>query len=149
MISVYDKDKDKGKDKGAVIRFQTVLKASHSELLATLVTSYFARWDGGFGGPSQGQPELHQMPSRAPDRIVNIRTRPDQGLIYRLCGDRHPLHSDPDTAKQFKFPKPILHGMCTYGITCRGILQTYADYDPGAFRRHAAHFSAPVYPGRP
>ncbi|MEY9104558.1 acyl dehydratase [Bradyrhizobium yuanmingense] len=87
------------------------------------------------------------MPRRAPDRVVNIPTRPDQGLIYRLCGDRHPLHSDPESAKQFGFPKPILHGMCTCGITCRGILQTYADYDPSAFRRHAARFSSPVYPG--
>lgn len=143
VIAVYDK----GKHKGAVIRFQTVLKGSRGELLATLVTSYFARGDGGFGGPSQGQPKPHQMPSRMPDRVVNISTRPDQGLIYRLCGDRHPLHSDPESAKQFGFPKPILHGMCTYGITCRGILQTYADYDPRAFRRHAARFSSPVYPG--
>lgn len=143
VIAVYDK----GKHKGAVIRFQTVLKASHGEPLATLVTSYFARGDGGFGGRSQGQPKPHQMPSRMPDRVVSIRTRPDQGLIYRLCGDRHPLHSDPESAKQFGFAKPILHGMCTYGITCRGILQTYADYDPSAFRRHAARFSSPVYPG--
>ncbi|WP_439366115.1 MaoC/PaaZ C-terminal domain-containing protein [Bradyrhizobium sp. DASA03005] len=143
VIAVYDK----GKDKGAVIRFRTVLKGSHGEPLATLVTSYFARGDGGFGGPSDRQPKPHQMPSRTPDRIVDIRTRPDQGLIYRLCGDRHPLHSDPAFAKQAGFPRPILHGMCTYGITCRGILQTYADYDPGAFRRHAARFSSPVYPG--
>jgi len=143
VLAVYDK----GKHKGAVIRFQTVLKDSHGEPLASLVTSYFARGDGGFGGPTDGQPEPHQMPCRAPDQVVNIPTRPDQGLIYRLCGDRHPLHSDPASAKKFGFEKPILHGMCTYGITCRGILQTYADYDPRAFRRHAARFSSPVYPG--
>lgn len=143
VIAVYDK----GEHKGAVIRFQTVLKASHGQPLATVVSSYFARGDGGFGGPCHGQPEPHQMPSRAPDRVINIRTRPVQGLIYRLCGDRHPLHSDPESARRFGYPKPILHGMCTYGITCRGILQTYADYDPSAIRRHAARFSAPVYPG--
>ncbi|MCK1349354.1 MULTISPECIES: MaoC family dehydratase [unclassified Bradyrhizobium] len=143
VIAVYDK----GKDKETVIRFQTMLKASHGAPLATLMTSYFARGDGGFGGPSHGQPKPHHMPGRAPDRVINIRTRPDQGLIYRLCEDRHPLHSDPESAKQFGFPKPILHGLCTYGITCRGILLTYADYDPSAFRRHAARFSAPVYPG--
>jgi acyl dehydratase len=138
---------DKGKDKGAVIRHQTVLKNSDGEPLATLVASRFACGDGGFGGPSEGQPEPHAVPSRTPDRMIDISTRPDQALIYRLCGDRNPLHSDPEFAKRAGFPRPILHGMCTYGITCRGILQTYADYDPTAFKRHAARFSSPVYPG--
>jgi acyl dehydratase len=138
---------DKGKDKGAVIRHQTVLKNDRGEELATLVASRFARGDGGFGGPSEGQPEPHKVPTRAPDRSVDIPTRPDQALIYRLCGDRNPLHSDPEFARRAGFPKPILHGMCTFGITCRGILQTYADYDPAAFRQHAARFSSPVYPG--
>ena len=143
VLSVYDK----GKDKGAVIRHQTVLKNEKGEPLATLVSSRFARGDGGFGGPSEGQSEPYQMPNRAPDRTVDITTRPDQALVYRLCGDRNPLHSDPGFARKAGFPKPILHGMCTYGITCRGVLQTYADYDPAAFKQHAARFSAPVYPG--
>jgi acyl dehydratase len=138
---------DKGKDKGAVIRHQSVLKNDRGEELATLVASRFARGDGSFGGPSEGQPEPHKVPVRAPDRSVDIPTRPDQALIYRLCGDRNPLHSDPEFARRAGFPKPILHGMCTFGITCRGILQTYADYDPAAFRQHAARFSSPVYPG--
>src|ERR1700750_138110 len=138
---------DKGKDKGAVIRHQTVLKDEKGEELATLVASRFARGDGGFGGPSEGQPEPHQVPTRTPDKSVDISTRPDQALIYRLCGDRNPLHSDPEFAKRAGCPKPILHGMCTYGITCRGILQTYADYDATAFKRHAVRFSSPVYPG--
>lgn len=138
---------DKGKDKGAVIQHQTVLKSADGELLATVVASVFARGDGGFGGPSEGQPKPHQVPTRAPDLTLDIPTRPDQALIYRLCGDRNPLHSDPEFAKRAGFPRPILHGMCTYGITCRGVLQTYADYDPTAFKRHAARFSSPVYPG--
>ncbi len=138
---------DKGKDKGAVIRHQTILRDDKGEKLATLVASRFARGDGGFGGPSEGQPEPHQVPTRSPDQSIEISTRPDQALVYRLCGDRNPLHSDPETAKRAGFPKPILHGMCTYGITCRGILQTYADYDPGVFKQHAARFSSPVYPG--
>src|SRR5882724_3865441 len=138
---------DKGKDKGAVIRHQTVLKDEKGEKLATLVASRFARGDGGFGGPSEGQPEPHNVPTRAADRTIDIATRPDQALVYRLCGDRNPLPSDPEFANRAGFPKPILHGMCTYGITCRGILQTYADHDPSAFKRHAARFSSPVYPG--
>ena len=143
VLAVYDK----GRDKGAIIRHQTILKDADGGKLATLVASRFARGDGGFGGPSEGQPEPHQVPSRAPDRIVDISTRPDQALIYRLCGDRNPLHSDPEFAKKAGFPRPILHGMCTYGISCRGVLQTYADYDPTAFRQHVARFSSPVYPG--
>jgi acyl dehydratase len=138
---------DKGKDKGLVIRHQTVLKDEQGEALATLVASRFARGDGGIGSSSQGQPEPHQVPTRAPDKTVDISTRPDQALIYRLCGDRNPLHSDPEFAKRGGFPRPILHGMCTYGLTCRGVLQTYADYDPTAFKRHAVRFSSPVYPG--
>ena len=138
---------DKGKDKGAVIRHQTVLRNDKGEELATLVASRFARGDGGFGGPSEGQPEPHKVPTREPDKSIDISTRPDQALIYRLCGDRNPLHSDPEFARRAGFPRPILHGMCTFGITCRGILQTYADYDPGAFKQHAARFSSPVYPG--
>lgn len=138
---------DKGKDKGVVISHQTVLKNEQGEPLATLVASRFARGDGGFGGPNLTQPEPHQMPSRSPDRTVDIATRPDQALIYRLCGDRNPLHSDPEFARKAGFPRPILHGMCTYGLTCRAVLQTYADYDPAAFRQHAVRFSSPVYPG--
>ncbi|WP_441241522.1 MaoC/PaaZ C-terminal domain-containing protein [Tardiphaga sp. 768_D3_N2_1] len=138
---------DKGKDKGAVILHQTILRDEKGEALATLVASRFARGDGGFGGPSEGQPEPHAMPKRAPDRTVDISTRPDQALVYRLCGDRNPLHSDPEFAKKAGFPRPILHGMCTYGITCRGVLQTYADYDPSAFKQHAVRFSSPVFPG--
>ena len=139
---------DKGKDKGAVIRRETVVRdAASGEKLATLTASTFARGDGGFGGPSEGQPEPHAVPKRSPDRSVDIPTAPDQALVYRLSGDRNPLHSDPEFAKRAGFPRPILHGMCTYGITCRGVLQTYADYDPAAFRRHAARFSSPVFPG--
>ncbi len=138
---------DKGKDKGAVILRKTVLKDEKGENLATLIASQFARGDGGFGGPSDGQPEPHKIPTRAPDKTVDISTRPDQALIYRLCGDRNPLHSDPEFAKRAGFDRPILHGMCTYGLSCRAVLQTYADYDPHAFKQHVTRFSAPVFPG--
>jgi acyl dehydratase len=138
---------DKGKDKGAVIMRETVLKSETGEKLATIVGTAFCRGDGGFGGPSEGQPAPHAVPTRAPDQSVDISTRPDQALLYRLCGDRNPLHSDPEFARQAGFQRPILHGMCTYGLTCRAVLQTYADYDPAAFRSHAVRFSSPVYPG--
>jgi len=138
---------DKGKDKGVVIIRQTVLRDEKGDPLATLLASQFARGDGGCGGPGGAQPEPHPIPKRSPDKTIQITTRPDQALIYRLCGDRNPLHSDPEFAAKGGFKRPILHGMCTYGITCRAVLQTYADYDQTAFKRHAARCSAPVIPG--
>lgn len=143
ILDVYDK----GKEKGAIIRNEVVVRCSDAGKIATIVSSIFARGDGGFGGPSQGMPDPHQVPRRAPDRSIDIWIRPDQALLYRLLGDRNPLHSDPEFARRAGFPKPILHGLCTYGLTCRAVLQTYADYDPSAFRRHRVRFSAPVFPG--
>lgn len=138
---------DKGPGKGAVIVSETTLTDETGELCLTITGSLFARGDGGFGGPSDGQPEPHAVPTRAPDMSVDIPTRADQALIYRLSGDRNPLHCDPKVAKLAGFPRPILHGMCTYGITCRAVLQTYAGYDPTRFKSHQARFSAPVFPG--
>ncbi|RXH21204.1 MaoC/PaaZ C-terminal domain-containing protein [Bradyrhizobium zhanjiangense] len=138
---------DKGKEKGAIIQNEVVVREGSGDKIVTIVSSTFARADGGFGGPSDGMPEPHQVPRRAPDRSLDIPTRPDQALIYRLSGDRNPLHSDPEFACRAGFPRPILHGMCTYGLTCRAILQSYADYDPSAFYRHRARFSSPVFPG--
>ncbi|VIO79080.1 MaoC/PaaZ C-terminal domain-containing protein [Bradyrhizobium ivorense] len=138
---------DKGKEKGAIIQNEIVVRDVDGGKIVTILSSTFARGDGGFGGPSEGVPEPHQVPRRAPDRSVDITVRSDQALIYRLSGDRNPLHSDPEFARRAGFPRPILQGMCTYGLTCRAVLQTYADYDPSAFRRHRVRFSAPVFPG--
>jgi len=138
---------DKGKDKGAVIINETVWTDEAGEKVATLTGSTFARGDGGFGGPSEGQPEPHEVPSRKADLSVDIATREDQALLYRLNGDRNPLHSDPDSAKRSGFPRPILHGLCTYGITCRAVLQAITGYDPDQIASHQARFSAPVFPG--
>jgi acyl dehydratase len=138
---------DKGEGKGAVVVNETVWTDDKGEKVATLTGSMFARGDGGFGGPSEGQPEPHQVPSRSPDLSVDISTRPDQALLYRLNGDRNPLHSDPDSARRSGFPRPILHGLCTYGITCRAVLQAITDFDPEQIYSHQARFSAPVFPG--
>ena len=139
---------DKGAGKGAVIVVETTMKDKKSgDLLATLTSSIFARGDGGFGGPAEGAPEPHQVPDRAPDVSLNFPTTENQALIYRLSGDRNPLHADPNFAKMAGFPRPILHGLCTYGITCRAVLQAYADMDPTKIKSHAIRFSSPVFPG--
>lgn len=143
IIGAYDKG-----DKGAVIYNETVLAdAKSGEKIATLTGSTFARGDGHFGGPSDGAPEPHAVPTRTPDLSVDIATKPDQALIYRLSGDRNPLHSDPRIAAAAGFPRPILHGLCTYGITCRAVLQAYCDFDPAKIKSHQVRFSSPVFPG--
>ncbi|OYU71324.1 MAG: 3-alpha,7-alpha,12-alpha-trihydroxy-5-beta-cholest-24-enoyl-CoA hydratase [Alphaproteobacteria bacterium PA2] len=138
---------DKGPGKGAVIINETIWTDDKGEKVATLTGSTFARGDGGFGGPSNGAPEPHTVPTRAPDMSVDFTTREDQALLYRLNGDRNPLHSDPDVAKKAGFDRPILHGLCTYGITCRAVLQAITDFDPDQIYSHQARFSAPVFPG--
>src|SRR5579862_2700126 len=138
---------DKGEGKGAVVMNETVWTDDKGEKAATLTMSMFYRGDGGFGGPTEGQPEPHTVPTRAPDMTVDVATRPDQALLYRLNGDRNPLHSDPEFAKRAGFPRPILHGLCTYGLTCRAILQAITDYDPDQILSHQVRFSSPVFPG--
>lgn len=140
---------DKGKDKGAIIVTETVIKEKQSgDKLCTLQSTIFARGDGGFGGPREGAPQPHQMPERAPDMTVEAATRADQALLYRLSGDRNPLHADPEFAKAAGFPKPILHGLCTYGTCCRAIVSSsVCDYDPTLITGFDVRFSSPVFPG--
>ena len=139
---------DKGKDKGAVIASETNIRdKATGEALCTLLSTTFARGDGGFGGPTDGAPAPHAVPDRAPDMTFDAETRPDQALLYRLSGDRNPLHADPDFAEAVGFPAPILHGLCTYGTCCRAIITNVCDYDPKKITGFDVRFSSPVYPG--
>ena len=138
---------DKGADKGAVIATEQNIKLKSGEPLVTLTSTTFARGDGGFGGPKDGAPEAHTVPSRKPDLTVEVDTRPDQAFLYALSGDRNPLHRDPAIAKAAGFPRPIIHGLCTYGSACRGILQHVCDYDHTKIIGFDVRFSAPVFPG--
>jgi len=139
---------DKGPGKGALILSETVLRRRGGEKLATLGATIYARGYGGFGGPRDGGLPPHPVPSdRPPDAEVALRTRPDQALLYRLSGDRNPLHADPAFAKAAGFERPILHGLCTYGVACRAVLRAFCDYDPALLRQFDARFSAPVLPG--
>jgi acyl dehydratase len=144
VIGAYDK----GADKGAIIITETLIKDKKTgDKLCTMQSTTFARGDGGFGGPSEGAPKPHPLPERAPDQTVEVDTRPDQALLYRLSGDRNPLHADPEVAKMAGFPAPILHGLCTYGTCCRAIISSVCDYDASKITGFDVRFSSPVFPG--
>jgi acyl dehydratase len=139
---------DKGPGKGAVIYTETKVRlASDGAPLFTQASTTFARGDGGFGGPAGSGPEPHRLPERKPDLTLSLETRKDQALLYRLNGDRNPLHADPELAKRVGFPVPILHGLCTYGTACRAVLQAVCKYDHRKITGFDVRFSAPVYPG--
>lgn len=138
---------DKGKDKGAVMISETTWTDEAGEVAVTLTGSRFCRGDGGFGGPAEGAPEPHKVPERKPDLSVDYATRPGQALLYRLSGDRNPLHSDPEVARKAGFQVPILHGLCAYGITCRAVLEHMLGYDASQVLSHQVRFSSPVMPG--
>ncbi len=141
---------DKGEGKGALILIKrTVHDAASGDLLATVRRTTFARGDGGFGGPAGLKaPEPHRLPEdRGPDRVCDLPTLPQQALIYRLNGDANPLHADPDVAADAGFPRPILHGLCTFGIAGHALLKTLCGYDPARLKRFDVRFSAPVFPG--
>ena len=138
---------DKG-PKGAIILLEREMREQKSnDKICTATATIVARGDGGFGGPSEGAPEPHVLPMRTPDLVHEGDTRPDQAFLYALSGDRNPLHRDPSFAKMAGFPRPILHGLCTYGTACRSVLSTVCKYDPAKITGFDARFSAPVFPG--
>lgn len=139
---------DKGEGKGALILMEKVIREKKSgDKLCTLGATIFARGDGGFGGPKDGAPAPHALPARAPDLEVACDTRPDQAFLYALSGDRNPLHRDPNIAKMAGYPRPILHGLCTYGTACRAVISSVCKYDAKKITGFDARFSAPVFPG--
>ena len=139
---------DRGAGRGAVIRLATEARLKRDDTaMFTVESTLIARGDGGFGGPGGSLTPPHMLPERTPDLSCDLSIRPDQALLYRLCGDRNPLHSDPTIARAAGFDMPILHGLCTYGIACRAILKTICDYDFTLINGFQARFSAPVYPG--
>jgi acyl dehydratase len=116
-------------------------------------SALFIRGAGGFGGPRnpEGDEETalasEPLPTREPDEVLTYTTRPDQALLYRLSGDRNPLHSDPAFAKRAGFDRPILHGLCSYGFTGRALLHMVCGSDPARFGAMRARFSKPTMPG--
>jgi acyl dehydratase len=139
---------DLGARRGALFLFEVDGRlAKDDTVLFTVGATVLARGDGGFGGAAGTGPVPHRAPRREPDLSCDSTTRADQALLFRLNGDRNPLHVDPDAAIAAGFPIPILHGLCTYGIACRAILQTICNYDHTLIEGFDARFSLPVLPG--
>lgn len=141
ITGIYDKGS------GAVIVTETVASdAATNEDLWTTSSSAFIRGEGGWGG-DRGPSGSAAAPEREADHVVVYPTRTDQALLYRLSGDRNPLHSDPKFAAMAGFDRPILHGLCSFGFTGRALLHTLCGSDPDRFVSMAARFSKPVMPG--
>ena len=139
---------DKGEGKGAlVLTERTVSDAASGELLCTLTSTTFCRADGGFGGPAGPVPSVHALPDRAPDHVCERTTEARAALIYRLSGDYNPLHAEPAIARTAGFERPILHGLCTFGIAGYAVLKTVCGNDPTRLTAIKVRFSSPVYPG--
>ena len=135
---------DKGK--AAVIVSESTVTDPSGTVLWTTKRSIFARGEGGFGG-ERGPATSAELPDRAPDIEISLPTLPQQALLYRLCGDRNPLHSDPAFAAAAGFDRPILHGLCTYGIGCKAIVDNLLDGDVSQVSSYGARFAGVVFPG--
>ncbi|HEX8629394.1 MAG TPA: MaoC/PaaZ C-terminal domain-containing protein [Catenuloplanes sp.] len=134
IVDVYDKGN------AAVIVTET------STPYFTSRSSIFARGAGGFGG-ARGPSTRVPPPPREPDAVLLSRTSPDQALWYRLCGDRNPLHVDPAFAALAGFPRPILHGLCTYGVVAKAVVDALLDGDPTRVAGYGGRFAGVVFPG--
>jgi acyl dehydratase len=135
---------DKGKAAVVVSEARAVMDG---EPLYTNTSSVFIRGEGGWGGERGPSGPKNVPPERDPDRELTYQTSPDQAFVYRLSGDRNPLHTDPSFAALGGFDRPILHGLCSYGFTGRALLHALCDGDPAAFEHIEGRFTAPVMPG--
>jgi acyl dehydratase len=139
---------DKGREKGAIVYFEkTLAEAASGRKLCSVRSTYFLRGDGGCGDYGIPIEAPGALPDRAADLVVELPTLARQALIYRLSGDYNPIHADPAAAARAGFKAPILHGLCTFGIACRGLVNTLCNGDPARLRSMSVRFSRPVYPG--
>ena len=143
VVNVFDK----GPAKGLLIEAETRAYTRDGVPLFDIYNLYFARADGGIGSSGGTQRAPHPMPQRAPDLTRRTTTQTGQGLLYRLTGDRNPIHADPKVAREAGFERPILHGSCTLAIACREVLAGVCDYDANRMQTFGTRFTAPVIPG--
>ena len=135
-------------DKGsaAVIIQESETVSTEGEKLWTSRSGIFARGEGGFGG-ERGTSEKVQYPERDADHTIEVASLPHQALLYRLCGDRNPLHSDPAFAEAAGFPRPILHGLCSYGMVLRAVVDEVLGGDVERVRGYGVTFGGIFFPG--
>ena len=139
---------DKGKEKGALVYLErSIVEKASGAVLATIDQVTFCRGDGGVGKSDAAPPPPPVLPEGTPDASCDLPTLPQAALIYRLCADPNPLHADPAVAKAAGFPRPILHGLCSYGVAGHAVLRTFCGYDPAKLTGLSLRFSAPVFPG--
>ena len=141
IVAIHDKGK------AAVVVMAATATLPSGEPLFTTTSSAFIRGEGGWGGDRGPSGPQNVPPERDPDHVVDYQTSPDQALVYRLSGDRNPLHSDPAFAAMGGFDRPILHGLCSYGFTGRALLHSLAGGVAANFRHMEARFASPVLPG--
>jgi acyl dehydratase len=144
VVSVHDKGVERG---ALIVTRHEISQAADGERLATLTTTCFARDCGGCGNGGEPPAPLCAMPARAPDKLISYAIREDAALLYRLTGDRNALHADPVAARRAGFERPILHGLCTFGMTCRAVIESVVGWQAHRVASHEARFIAPVYPG--
>lgn len=139
---------DKGPHRGAlVVQERELMDAASGGLLAVIEQATLCRGDGGFGGGDAATPPPARMPHHVADYVVDLPTLPQSALLYRLCADPNPLHADPEVARAAGFQRPILHGLCTFGVAAHALLRTACDYDLSRLGELSARFSTAVYPG--
>jgi acyl dehydratase len=140
IVDVFDKGK------AAVVVHETAVTGADGSPLWTSRSSLFARGEGGFGG-ERGPSDKVETPSGEPDAVIDTPTLPQQALLYRLCGDRNPLHADPAFAQTAGFDRPILHGLCTYGIVAKAVTDAFLNGDTSRLGAFSAKFAGVVFPG--
>lgn len=144
IVAIYDKGVGRG---ALVVSERVIADRSTGEALATVTQTAFCRGDGGLGGPVIAPPKPHHLPDRNPDTTVDMPTSSRSALIYRLSGDDNPLHVDPEFARAAGFPKPILHGLATYGHVGRAISKALRGDSSVSIKTMDCRFTAPVFPG--
>ncbi len=141
IAAMYDKVK------AGVVVMETHATDSNGKPLYSTGASVFIRGAGGWGGERGPSGARNIPPDRNPDHSTTYVTSPDQALLYRLNGDRNPLHSDPSFAAMGGFDRPILHGLCTYGFTGRALLHAVCGGESARFNHIEGRFASPVIPG--
>jgi acyl dehydratase len=139
---------DRGEGKGAYVYLERhVVDEDSGDDVCTLEQTTVCRGDGGCGSVGEVDRSRRAIPVREPDHACDLATLPQAALLYRLNGDMNPLHADPKVARSAGYDRPILHGLCTFGVAGHAILKCCCDYDPDRIRSMSVRFTAPVFPG--